>query len=309
MFPSFESKAYTTLYEEEVLFSTIFPKVYGSLDETVVIEQNYEKQIATGITYTPDNYYLVYCRQFVKEKIDFLYENSDKDYFNYKLYLKYGGQKYYFNSEYCSFVVPGSNSGVFTLGVDATIELSPYWANDGYIYQNTCQAELYSFHHTYDTGSSMLRIRCLESSEVAEAKQFSEMINLLTSIDISNTSILNKLNKILSQTTQLEDSVSALYDLIVEVYGQDDADKILMDSFQDKSSSQGSQLGQLTQDSQVNKIDINSASSTIDSNIDMDNVGEYGVLLSTFTNNSRILSLILISLSVALVAYVFFGKR
>lgn len=108
----------------------------------------------------------------------------------------------------------------------------------------------------------------------------------------------------LSALKEIKDSLDRLSEIIQG--GSNSSD---MNNFVDSSTSQSGDLGTLNQQAQVDKIDINSASSVVDGYIDMGSVGEYGTLLSALTNNGRVVQMLLISLSVALVGYIFFGKR
>lgn len=87
----------------------------------------------------------------------------------------------------------------------------------------------------------------------------------------------------------------------------DDEEK--MDSFDETSKEQASNLGSLNSQNKVDKIDIGSSSSSIDGVIDGNAIYNYGVVLSVFTNHEKILQLILIVLSVGFVSYVLFGKK
>lgn len=301
--------ASTELVNTPFTFSYIFPRVYGGLDETVIIPLNYEQRI-TVPTLETDYYYLIYFRQPYYVNADFEYVVSDENYVNSEMYIKYGGEKHYFNNQFCSFVTTGVDSSILSIGVDLEVNLTPYWASDGYIYQNNCQVEFYTADSSYSAYYKILR---LESSEVAETKQLVYILEYLSnSPDINgehSSSIILKLTDIMNDTASIKGILSSLYNLLVEVYGQDEADKVVMDSFQENSSSQSSELGQLNQESQVEKIDIDSASSTVDTNIDMTAIGNSGVILSALTGENKILVMMLGVSAIALVAYVFFGKR
>lgn len=86
-------------------------------------------------------------------------------------------------------------------------------------------------------------------------------------------------------------------------------DKNKTDAFADNSNAQSSALNELNQQNDMEKIDIDSASGTVDDYIDANAISNYGVVLSTFTGNSKILQMLLITLSIGVVSYVLFGKR
>ena len=308
MFPSFDSMAYYQLETFDISFSTIFPKVNGNPDNTIIVPLNYETRFKFSNTLMPDKYYMLYAYTNLTENATFKYVNSSKDYIESHLYFVYGGERFYFTGKDCAVIVQGANTNSFLVGIDSNINLTPYYAGDGYIYENECQLEIIM--------SGNMNVYEFSVNEITEAKQLQEMISLLTSINGSNSNIatnqayiLEKLHSIMNDSSVIKDKVSKMYELLVQVYGQDEADKLVVDNFQSISSSQGSQLGQLTQDSQVDKIDINSASTTVDSNIDLNAVGSSGVVLSALTGNQKVLTMLLGVTAISLIAYVFFGKR
>ena len=82
-----------------------------------------------------------------------------------------------------------------------------------------------------------------------------------------------------------------------------------MNSFQDSSDGQSDKLNDLNEQNKMDKIDVDSASSSVDANIDGNAISNYGVVLSSITGSSKVVQMLLITLSVGLVSYVLFGKR
>lgn len=162
---------------------------------------------------------------------------------------------------------------------------------------------------------------------VKQYSQNSEMIALLTSIRDylgQNQAMLQTylpyLSKIFLQLSQINDDFDVNNDYLNNIYTelssfhqdmitQTSTDKNVTDGFKQDSNSQSSELNNLNQQAQADKIDINSASGSVDQNLDLDVDANYGVLLSTFTNNKNILTMLLAVSSMALISYVLFGKR
>ena len=82
-----------------------------------------------------------------------------------------------------------------------------------------------------------------------------------------------------------------------------------INDFESNSDNQSSTLDELNEQNKVDKIDVDGASSSVDSHIDMESVGQYGTLLTSITSHEKVLALLLGSLSISLIAYVLFGKR
>lgn len=86
-------------------------------------------------------------------------------------------------------------------------------------------------------------------------------------------------------------------------------DESAMNDFSENSSGQSDSLNDLNEQMQTEKPDIDSTSDDIDQNLDIEVDANYGTLLSTFTNDKNILVMLLACVSLALISYVFFGKR
>lgn len=90
---------------------------------------------------------------------------------------------------------------------------------------------------------------------------------------------------------------------------QTQAEQDAMNNFGDSSSSQSGALNDLNAQTQVDKPNVDDMSNTVDQNLNVDIDANYGMLLSTFTKNNRILTILLMVASVSLISYVLFGKR
>lgn len=167
---------------------------------------------------------------------------------------------------------------------------------------------------------------------------FYNILNSLLSVLNQNQELLDEymplLSDILSNTDYMSSALSDLYDLVdvllddinsnhAEMLEQNQAiyDELYelkehliqndgsMNDFEDSSSNQSNQLNDLNQDTQVNKPNVDDMSSTVDQNLNVDIDTNYGMLLSAFTTNNRILTMLLIVASISLISFVLFGKR
>lgn len=109
--------------------------------------------------------------------------------------------------------------------------------------------------------------------------------------------------------TLLTNVDSKLQSIINHLGVQSAEDKQASDEFKENAQSQSNALNQATQESQTEKVDPNAAAGTIDGNLDFDAVGEYSNVLVVITNNSTVVTMMLIVMCVALISYVLFGKR
>lgn len=81
------------------------------------------------------------------------------------------------------------------------------------------------------------------------------------------------------------------------------------EKFESETSESSGTINELNQQNKTEKVDINSASSSVDKNIDVDSIGSYGLVLANITENEYILQMLLMVFAIGLVAYVLFGKK
>lgn len=110
----------------------------------------------------------------------------------------------------------------------------------------------------------------------------------LSSIDLTLTEIKGLLNEMQGSIT--------------------DEEQQKINKFEDDSGSQSNELDSLNQQTQVDKVDVDSASQTVDANLNIQTDANYGLLLSAFTSNQRILTMLILVASVSLISYVLFGR-
>lgn len=82
-----------------------------------------------------------------------------------------------------------------------------------------------------------------------------------------------------------------------------------MDNFMEDSVGQSNALNHLNGEATLNKPDVDDMNAQVDANLNMNVDANYGLLLSTFTSNNRIVTMLLMVAATSLVSYVFFGKR
>lgn len=114
----------------------------------------------------------------------------------------------------------------------------------------------------------------------------------------------------LPKLSSIDLNLTEIKGLLGEMYGSiSDEEQQKINQFENDSGAQSDELSSLNQQTQVDKIDVDSASQTVDANLNIQTDANYGVLLSTFTSNDRILTMLLLVASVSLISFVLFGKR
>lgn len=154
-----------------------------------------------------------------------------------------------------------------------------------------------------ETSSGIFLCPTIHWNQEVGYEVFQDIMYYLARISVE-TDHLNKIALTSSATRQAIEEIRDSLKLQLDSIEQEK-----MDKFSSSSSSQTDDLNSLNQQTQVDKIDIESTSQTIDDNLNVSTDANYGVLLSTITGNSNILTMLLVSVSVALISFVFFGKR
>lgn len=114
----------------------------------------------------------------------------------------------------------------------------------------------------------------------------------------------------LPKLSSIDLNLSEIKQLLDEMYGSlSGAEQEKIDDFVNNSTSQSGVLSDLNNQTSADKIDVDSTSQNIDSNLNISTDANYGLLLSSITGNSNILTMLLACASIALISYVLFGKR
>lgn len=176
---------------------------------------------------------------------------------------------------------------------------------------------LYTLAHTHNVDVDILnKINSIFSSVDGLENQLSSIINYLKSIDSELDSIKSELQEIYDKADEILNEekeqttwLGKIWQSIQEFITPKNDDKQKTDDFNSESESQKNEIDDLNAQNRTNQIDVDSASSQVDANINYDNMAQYGGVLATITNNNYVLQMILIVVSVAIIAYVLFGKR
>lgn len=165
-------------------------------------------------------------------------------------------------------------------------------------------------------GSVLLYVDDILDSVDGVESQLSSVINYLKSIDSELDSIKSELQKIYNKADEILNEqkksntwLGKIWDSIQEFINPSDNDSQKINKYNSETNTQKSEIDGLNEQNQVGKVDVNSATSQVDSNINYENMAQYGGVLATITNNQYILQLILVVVSVVIISYVLFGKR
>lgn len=156
------------------------------------------------------------------------------------------------------------------------------------------------------------------------------ILNSLSNIDGDTSTIINKLQDIYNQDVSINSKLSAMNTLlneikseqkqtntwlekiwnsIQEILNPNEESKEESDKLESETNDKTDKLDDLNEQNKTDKTDIDSAANSVDENIDLDSIDHYGKVLSVITENQYILQILLLVFSVALVAYVLFGKK
>lgn len=133
---------------------------------------------------------------------------------------------------------------------------------------------------------------------------YNETLNMSQKLD----SMKKLLEEIKAEQEESNTWLGKIWQSIQQLFDTgEDTDKVI--KYKDESSSKKNEINELNKESQSEKVNVDSATSDVDANIDYDNMAQYGGVLATVTNNEYILQLILVVVSIAIISYVLFGKR
>lgn len=189
----------------------------------------------------------------------------------------------------------------------------------------------YSYYGNVNNFSTSISSNNAPNVVWADDKTIVEKISeVKTSIISLNSNITAQLNNIISKlgyTNECLDELKVLYeqlieeqkktntwlekiwDSIQEFLNPDEESKEESDKLESESNDKTDKLDDLNEQNKTDKTDIDSAANSVDENIDLDSIDNYGHVLSVITENQYILQILLLVFSVALVAYVLFGKK
>lgn len=155
----------------------------------------------------------------------------------------------------------------------------------------------------------------LSSAESVENQLFS-VIEYLKSVD-SELDIISSIlediyvraDELLEEQKKTNNWLEKIWNSIQEFFNPSDKEKTDSEQFDSETTEKSDEIGGLLEESKTEKPDVGDMSNSIDSNLDMTSANEYGAVLLNITENEYILQMIVIVVTVAIIAYVLFGKR
>lgn len=220
--------------------------------------------------------------------------------------------------------------------IDNTYTFTDEWNSATTIDAFEVRGNYGTINTTYLSTSDIPTFTVIWNEQAVEHDMLMDVLDSLGRLEVSNQSIYNQLfesnsnlRKIWKNQDDLEEwlaealalidsenkeqnaELDRIYEELQDIHETllDSKDKDSTDKFTDDSNSQSDKLNQMNQQNQMDKIDVDSASSSVDANIDGNAIANYGVVLSSITGQGKVVQLMLIVLSVGLVSYVLFGKR
>lgn len=291
----FVSRADTLVGSGSLTFASGSPEYISKLDDINSCEYYYEpttQSIYTNISLDYGKYYRVFFDWNLSVSLSasqYMTERTVK-------YMTFGGEKFYFDGNYCTVILPGNGTQGFGLGLESTITIrSNYISATG----------SYSAVQGYATYRGACNVSVFELSDAEASKYLG-----IDDIEKALSEQLVVQQKIYDAQEESNTWLEKIWTSIQRFFKGDNAeDDAKVEEFGNETTSQSNKINDLNQQNKVEKVDPSGASSNVDSHIDTEAIGNYGTVLSVFTGNTHILQYILIVLAVALIAYVLFGKR
>lgn len=206
-----------------------------------------------------------------------------------------------------------SSSGyTFTFWSDYKAVAYHVYGNYGSISTNMGQPDYYGDSFTVLYGSDLLL-----------QNKLNEILAELKTSNANDSKLLAKADEILTSNKAIEDKIDALIELqestnswlekiwnsIQEFFTPNEEDKAESEEFENETTEKSDTLDSLNEQNKTDKTDIDGASSSVDENVDLESIDNYGNVLVVVTENEYILQILLLVFSIALVGYVLFGKR
>lgn len=172
-------------------------------------------------------------------------------------------------------------------------------------------------------GMTLSTFNIVWGSERLELNKLNDIYNQLVQANANDTTMINKINQIYNSVDTVESKLQQLIDLqedtntwlekiwnsIQEFFTPDEEDEEESSKLENESNDKTDKLDDLNEQNKTDKTDIDGASNSVDENIDLESIDNYGKVLAVITENQYILQILLLVFSVALVAYVLFGKK
>lgn len=174
-----------------------------------------------------------------------------------------------------------------------------------------------------DVAKPMPQFSCIYGADKFELEKLSDIYNQLVVANSNDLQMIDKLNSIMNSNSSIDSKLSQLIELqnttntwlekiwnsIQEFFNPSNEEKADSEQFDSETTEKSDEIGGLVEESKTDKPDVDEMSNSIDSNLDMTSANEYGAVLLNITENEYILQMLLIVVTVAIIAYVLFGKR
>lgn len=169
---------------------------------------------------------------------------------------------------------------------------------------------------TSDSTAIWLKVcNILDNTESID-DQIAEIVTYLDSIDGKLIDIdedleylMKRADRMVSLQKDTNTWLEKIWNSIQEFFTPDEEDKEESSKLENESNDKTDKLDDLNEQNKTDKTDIDGASNSVDENIDLESIDNYGKVLAVITENQYILQILLLVFSVALVAYVLFGKK
>lgn len=146
--------------------------------------------------------------------------------------------------------------------------------------------------------------------------QLSSVVSYLKSVDSNLTDIKTELQDIYDKVDDLLEEqkksntwLEKIWISIQEFFTPDEKDKEESDKLESETNDKTDKLDDLNEQNKTDKVDVDNSSDLVDENVDLESIGTVNNIFVYITENEYILQMLLMVFSVALVAYVLFGKK
>lgn len=184
------------------------------------------------------------------------------------------------------------------------------------LYEVIDKLSLLNSQQILDSHSLWVKLNDILSSSLSMDEKIVDILDYLESIEdelIGFSEDLDYLKKRADRIVDLQKDTNTwlekIWNSIQEFFTPDEEDEKESSKLESETNDKTDKLDGLNEQNKTDKTDINNASGSVDENIDLDSVDNYGSVLSVVTGNTYVLQLLLIVFSFALVAYVLFGKK
>lgn len=146
--------------------------------------------------------------------------------------------------------------------------------------------------------------------------QLSSVVSYLSSVSSKLTTIQTQLNTLITRADELlaeqkesNSWLEKIWNSIQEFINPSEEDSAESEELENETTEKSETLDGLNEQNKTDKTDIDSASNSVDENVDLESIGTFNNIFVYITENEYILQMLLMVFSVALVAYVLFGKK